>query len=410
MEDTYSSKVPTESEKISSTNKSGPLTIQQLEKLTTSQDLRDYSIKLDESQPRFSRSQISRSSSMVKQRNASRQLTGSSSQSNLDHENKLKQIQEQLYGKKLTTENIESEITALRKNLLRKSQEGNYFLANLDESHERILHALRNQIASLKQQHEYNTAVQEQEISRLQEEYDSKIRQADKDRAATVNVLKERLESYHKSLFSHNEQMSEARHMSNIMQIQHDESIKSLTDKMKDLTLQAEQYKQKLSHISQVEIPKLEQEKKELIREHEKVITNFRVDHEKNILDMQNRVDLKELQIEKLEYEIADIRRKLISKTQEGDNYIQQMQEKLLTSQRNLEIYKQDLKRLTTIQEDVTNERKILKNESSLLKHEYSRIRKENRRLSKECKKLGGLVYGKLSVSPIKRSKSLKLI
>lgn len=410
MEDTYSSKIPTESEKISASYKSSPLTIQHLENLTVSQDLRDSSIRLDELESRFSRSHMVRSSSMVKQRGESRQLTGSSSQSHLDHDKKLQQIQQQIHGKKLTTENIESEITALRKNLLRKSEEGNHFLANLEESHERILHALRNQIASLKQQHEYNTAVQEQEISRLKEEYDSKIRQADRDRTATVHVLKERLESSHKSLFSQNEKMSEARHLSNIMQIQHDESIKSLTHQIKDLTSQAEQYKQKLTHISQIEIPKLEQEKKDLIREHEKVITNFRADHDKNILEMQNRIDLKELQIEKLEYEIADMRRKLISKTQEGDKYIQQMQEKLITSQRNLEIYKQDLKRLTTIQEDVTNERKILKNELSLLKHEYSRIRKENTRLSKECKKLGGLVYGKLSVSPLKRSKSLKLI
>ena len=404
MEDTYSSKVISDTDRISYSNKSSPLRIQHLENLTISNELRGSSNQLEDSHSRYPYSQTIRPPVLTKQRSSSIRLTGSSMQSNPEHEKRLNQIQQKLNGKKLMTESIENEITALRKNLLKKSQEGNQFITNLEESHDRILKALRNQIASLKQQHEYNTTVNGQEIQRVKEEYDSKIRLAERDRANVITSAKDKLETTQKAYLNQNEQLSETRHLSSIMSIQHDENIKALNNQTRDLTSQVEQYKQKLTQISQLEIPKIEREKKDLIKDHERTMSSFKIDHEKNIIELENKVDLKELQIEKLEYEIADIRRKLVSKFQEGDRYVQQLQEKLISSQRNLDIYKQDAKRLANIQQDVVNERKILKNESALLKHEYSRIRKENRRFKKDCSQLGGLVYGKLSVSPMKKS------
>jgi chromosome segregation ATPase len=283
----------------------------------------------------------------------------------------------------------------LEKHHDRSIQIANDRLKSQELQHERNLDNLRSQISSLKQQLEHNERSYTREEQRLEEDYNYRLnilqRESDLKTRPVLTQIAEYEKNIERATLSHN---SELRELTRAVQELKQENL-SLRPRVEVLKAELDTLKNKLYKESQQELALIEQEKKEITRNHHIELEAISESHRKSVSGLHRVLDTRDSRIEELQKELAAKKQGLNELILNSESEIRRLEEGLQTARLTLNKQEREMMTIHSAMNEAKKEAKVLQNEKTAMESDIGSTKKENEYFKTEIKRLERLVYGK---------------
>ncbi|CAG9327761.1 unnamed protein product [Blepharisma stoltei] len=268
--------------------------------------------------------------------------------------------------------------------------------------------ALKRDMGRLRSRIDFNNSEHSRKIADLKDAYEEQLRNIQKQKEYELNSIDKKIQFKEIDLDAlreriENEQSSLAKEKAN-----QERNTSKLSIDLRNTAIEISEMRGEFEEISQNDIERKKIEIDRLLDYQQRESDAIAQDQQMQYQDMQNRISNKEKLIRSLENELRQLRKDLLFNTDEHENQIAMLKEKLYNAKKDIEVNEIDINKIIATRDGARNEIQYLSKEATAMEGELSTLMRRNSNLKEKSGKLGELVYGKKVKSPNKSPKKNK--